>query len=512
MLEPAARSLAKGHGDAPNPPESLEGGAVADPGVDPVSPSGIELIEKDGCMVFALNTERPFETWRDQVMSLLSSDSALVETLRTTPIHLDVGEGKVDRFDLRRFAHVLSDEYSIEVNAVRCRQEAVLAYAESELKVSIQLTEPETQTAVSVQTGESVTVPEMRVDADPHEISVVSPDVFIDLPMEPKIAVPVISSEEPIESAQVADQDGEGQDTESGHGPAIHGASLQDSTISETVPDLDPVEFELDDDSLEIPPAIEPRFEEADLEPVTPVMVMETDECFAETATGPSQSGWTSRPLVRDEQGTAGERQVLVVDRTLRSGAHVSFAGDVIVYGDVNAGSKVEAEGNIVVLGTLRGHAAAGSRGDETATILALELQPTHLCIGSYRASIDPTEKESHGRLQGLLKRVRSSESGFGPEIVTVREQEICVQPYMGRLPNSKRPNRNTNMEKERMSECIVVTSGKGVKRTTANLGVALALLGKKVAVIDADIGLKPGRDSRFRKSHCVRSGTRDRR
>jgi septum site-determining protein MinD len=44
------------------------------------------------------------------------------------------------------------------------------------------------------------------------------------------------------------------------------------------------------------------------------------------------------------------------------------------------------------------------------------------------------------------------------------------------------------------MSECIVVTSGKGgVGKTTtsANLGVALALAGHKVAVVDADIGLR---------------------
>ena len=44
------------------------------------------------------------------------------------------------------------------------------------------------------------------------------------------------------------------------------------------------------------------------------------------------------------------------------------------------------------------------------------------------------------------------------------------------------------------MSECIVVTSGKGgvgKTTTTANLGVALAAAGNKVCVVDADIGLR---------------------
>ena len=44
------------------------------------------------------------------------------------------------------------------------------------------------------------------------------------------------------------------------------------------------------------------------------------------------------------------------------------------------------------------------------------------------------------------------------------------------------------------MSEVIVITSGKGgVGKTTtsANIGCGLALTGKKVALVDADIGLR---------------------
>ncbi len=44
------------------------------------------------------------------------------------------------------------------------------------------------------------------------------------------------------------------------------------------------------------------------------------------------------------------------------------------------------------------------------------------------------------------------------------------------------------------MSECIVITSGKGgvgKTTTTANIGAALALQGRRVVVVDADIGLR---------------------
>ena len=44
------------------------------------------------------------------------------------------------------------------------------------------------------------------------------------------------------------------------------------------------------------------------------------------------------------------------------------------------------------------------------------------------------------------------------------------------------------------MSEVIVITSGKGgVRKTTtvANIGTGLSMLGKKVVLVDTDIGLR---------------------
>ena len=44
------------------------------------------------------------------------------------------------------------------------------------------------------------------------------------------------------------------------------------------------------------------------------------------------------------------------------------------------------------------------------------------------------------------------------------------------------------------MGEVIVITSGKGgvgKTTTTANIGTALALTGRKVVLVDADIGLR---------------------
>lgn len=112
-------------------------------------------------------------------------------------------------------------------------------------------------------------------------------------------------------------------------------------------------------------------------------------------------------------------RQVLVVERTLRSGSSTKFRGDVLVYGDVNAGAEIEAAGNIVVLGTLRGLAWAGSGGEDSAMIISFDLRPTQLRIGRRIAFLPERPRGRGPRL---------------PEVAVVRDGEIVLQEYRGRL------------------------------------------------------------------------------
>lgn len=67
---------------------------------------------------------------------------------------------------------------------------------------------------------------------------------------------------------------------------------------------------------------------------------------------------------------------------SLRSGQSINFNGSVVVIGDVNPGSKIVAEGNIIVLGKLKGVVHAGCYGNKDCFICALHMMPTQLIIG----------------------------------------------------------------------------------------------------------------------------------
>lgn len=101
---------------------------------------------------------------------------------------------------------------------------------------------------------------------------------------------------------------------------------------------------------------------------------------------------------------------------TVRSGQMVSFDGNLVVIGDVNPGGEVEATGNVIVMGSLRGIVHAGTDGNKDALVVAFNLQPTQLRIADV-ITRSPDEKG-----------VRSA---FIPELAYVRDDMVYIERFL---------------------------------------------------------------------------------
>ena len=81
---------------------------------------------------------------------------------------------------------------------------------------------------------------------------------------------------------------------------------------------------------------------------------------------------------------------------SLRSGQKMEVDGSLVILGDVNSGAEVMARDNIVVLGTLRGLAHAGAKGNKQAIISAGTLDTVQLRISNIVREIDREEEPMH--------------------------------------------------------------------------------------------------------------------
>ena len=81
---------------------------------------------------------------------------------------------------------------------------------------------------------------------------------------------------------------------------------------------------------------------------------------------------------------------------SLRSGQRLEVDGSIVVIGDVNSGAEVIATDNIVVIGTLRGLAHAGAKGNKEAIIAASLLDAVQIRISNIVKEIDKDEEETH--------------------------------------------------------------------------------------------------------------------
>lgn len=81
---------------------------------------------------------------------------------------------------------------------------------------------------------------------------------------------------------------------------------------------------------------------------------------------------------------------------SVRSGQKIEFEGSLIILGDVNGGAEVIAGDNIVVLGTLRGLAHAGAKGNKKAIIASSKIESPQIRISNIVKEIEKQEIEEN--------------------------------------------------------------------------------------------------------------------
>lgn len=133
-----------------------------------------------------------------------------------------------------------------------------------------------------------------------------------------------------------------------------------------------------------------------------------------ETKEAVEQIGWKIEILNQESGKMADEEETktILIRQTIRSGQKISYPGNVVIIGDVNPGGEIEAAGDIVVFGKLRGIAHAGINGDNSSEIIALGLSPLQL------------------RIAGIIRRSpdSDSETSHVPEVAKIKDGNIVIE------------------------------------------------------------------------------------
>jgi septum formation inhibitor MinC len=166
-----------------------------------------------------------------------------------------------------------------------------------------------------------------------------------------------------------------------------------------------------EDDQNEPPPS------NNSIEGATSVAAIETEAEVGKAEVSPVKRF----DAAREVSGLNRGNEALLIKTHCRSGEIIRYPGDVVVMADVNPGSEIIADGDILVFGSLRGFAHAGANGDIQATIVAQNFETPRLQIGPY-VGVDPKPK----------KRTKSKSSN--PRIAYVRRRSVYVAPYTGRF------------------------------------------------------------------------------
>lgn len=119
--------------------------------------------------------------------------------------------------------------------------------------------------------------------------------------------------------------------------------------------------------------------------------------------------GGSSR--VQADKGQPGG-DVVLIEKTLRSGNRITSESHVVVIGDVNPGAEIYAGGNIIVWGRIRGSVHAGAGGNKEAVVCGLEILPLQL------------------RIANLFYVETTKRKKSGPGTARVNRDQIVLEPW----------------------------------------------------------------------------------
>lgn len=96
---------------------------------------------------------------------------------------------------------------------------------------------------------------------------------------------------------------------------------------------------------------------------------------------------------------------------SIRSGKRLEYEGSIVVMGDVNGGAEVIAGENIAVLGSLRGLAHAGARGNKNAIISATTIETPQI------------------RIANIIKEIEKEDILLKKTYAYINNEEIILEP-----------------------------------------------------------------------------------
>lgn len=91
------------------------------------------------------------------------------------------------------------------------------------------------------------------------------------------------------------------------------------------------------------------------------------------------------------------KNQIKVISGVIRSGQVYEYGVNILMLGDVNPGGILISEGDIYVLGTLKGIAHAGSKGNRDAVVVASIMDAAQIRIADKITNLRDEHKEYYG-------------------------------------------------------------------------------------------------------------------